>query len=644
MADSGATAVSYVWRSCFQGLASFVRHSDRSEPREPRDELARLPAPEVLAAVLDFLSPSSLATLSIVSSWCRRFADAEEVWRQACVKTWATKQHSARMRSWLAEHCRTPGSSTSSSSDGALEDTWKARYIFALKDRQRCRILPEELCWDSARDEGGRPLPRRWHLKMHLGRWVDKEVIFSPGGGSLSDFDFRVLNFRVFQEIPWRPQPGEGPNEDRVFSDGQEDEDESHESRDSHDGEASRRSVDSDDVEGDGLGTSQASQASQASAPHDEHEEHDVDELQDSDGSADLPQISERSHSSVSSIPVLSTPMMDMEGLSFRTLGSRPLRRRAEIAEAAAAAAGLVDSRRRDLPRPRFLRILRPPPPPLLHFGRRFADGPFLMPLPLPLAAVPLPTPPVVPRRRHASGCSLLEVPSLPFLLRVGRTPDWGWSLTPVVEGRVEAPNTRNGFGHIGRALHFTSRQLSPLEHHCASQTPSATFTLYLKAGQHCNAQGLQGSWECFDGFQGTMRAPTWVGSCITFEFLEEIGPDGQERATLSGSCRMSFAEGTGQAMSLTFRAEPEASQSKEGHMELFVGSLGQGQPCFWQRGHAEHPTPSLPAQIPPLVLVLTMGMFFGSGPTASPTAIPLGLPSLEEASRNVLQNDASFN
>jgi len=31
------------------------------------------------------------------------------------------------------------------------------------------------------------------------------------------------------------------------------------------------------------------------------------------------------------------------------------------------------------------------------------------MPLPLPLAAVPLPTPPVVPRRRHASGCSLLE-------------------------------------------------------------------------------------------------------------------------------------------------------------------------------------------------------------------------------------------
>eukprot|EP00435_Cladocopium_sp_Y103_P068083 s608_g31.t1 len=225
MADSGATAVSYVWRSCFQGLASFVRHSDRSELQERRDELGRLPAPEVLSAVLDYLSPSTLATLSIVSSWCRRFADAEEVWRQACVKTWATKQHSARMRSphgcvrkrvllkyvlsWLAEHCRTPGSSTSSST-GALEDTWKARYIFALKDRQRCRILPEdgsflvispeELCWDSARDEGGRPLPRRWHLKMHLGRWVDKEVIFSPGGGSILFLDSSV---KCHEPLSW---------------------------------------------------------------------------------------------------------------------------------------------------------------------------------------------------------------------------------------------------------------------------------------------------------------------------------------------------------------------------------------------------------------------------------------------------------
>ncbi|CAK9092158.1 Uncharacterized protein SCF082_LOCUS43380 [Durusdinium trenchii] len=271
------------------------------------------------------------------------------------------------------------------------------------------------------------------------------------------------------------------------------------------------------------------------------------------------------------------------------------------------------------------------------------------MPLPLPLAAVPLPTPPVVPRRRHASGCCLLEVPSLPFLLRVGRTPDWGWSLTPVVEGRPETTTTRNGFGQVGRALHFTSRQLSPLEHHCASQTPSATFTLYLKAGPRCSHQGLQGTWECFDGFQGTMPALTWVGSCITFEFLDDaemIDPDGQERTALSGSCRMSFAETSAQSMSLTFRAEPEASQSKEGHMELFVGSLGQGQPCFWQRGETRRADDrsqgdQADGPVPPLVLVLTMGMFFGSGPTPSPTSIPPGLPSLEEAARHVnLQND----
>ena len=41
-----------------------------------------------------------------------------------------------------------------------------------------------------------------------------------------------------------------------------------------------------------------------------------------------------------------------------------------------------------------------------------------------------------------------------------------------------------------------------------------------------------------------------------------------QERTTLSGSCRMSFAEGTGQAMSLTFRAEPEASRDTKNTFE----------------------------------------------------------------------------
>ena len=41
---------------------------------------------------------------SVASSWCRRFADAEEVWRQACLKTWATKQHSARIRTRVKDY------------------------------------------------------------------------------------------------------------------------------------------------------------------------------------------------------------------------------------------------------------------------------------------------------------------------------------------------------------------------------------------------------------------------------------------------------------------------------------------------------------------------------------------------------------
>eukprot|EP00438_Fugacium_kawagutii_P014994 Skav227492 [mRNA] locus=scaffold282:111382:113643:+ [translate_table: standard] len=41
------------------------------------------------------------------------------------------------------------------------------------------------------------------------------------------------------------------------------------------------------------------------------------------------------------------------------------------------------------------------------------------------------------------------------------------------------------GFGHIGRALHFTSRQLSPLEHH---------WLLFsdLAQGRHCKGRFSQ--------------------------------------------------------------------------------------------------------------------------------------------------------
>ena len=52
----------------------------------------------------------------------------------------------------------------------------------------------------------------------------------------------------------------------------------------------------------------------------------------------------------------------------------------------------------------------------------------------------------------------------------------------------------------------------------------------------------------------------------IRHPFCQEGG------AALSGSCRMSFAEGTSQAMSLTFRAERQASTELKG----FRGNPGE--------------------------------------------------------------------
>ncbi len=45
-----------------------------------------------------------------------------------------------------------------------------SQHFISFTHFPACCFAKEELCWDSARDEGGRPLPRRWHLKMHLGR------------------------------------------------------------------------------------------------------------------------------------------------------------------------------------------------------------------------------------------------------------------------------------------------------------------------------------------------------------------------------------------------------------------------------------------------------------------------------------------
>lgn len=61
---------------------------------------------------------------------------------------------------------------------------------------------------------------RRWIVPNHTnnkisietdGTQKQEQVIITSisTAGSLSDFDFRVLNFRVFQELPWRPHPGD---------------------------------------------------------------------------------------------------------------------------------------------------------------------------------------------------------------------------------------------------------------------------------------------------------------------------------------------------------------------------------------------------------------------------------------------------
>lgn len=694
-ADVGPACVRGCLEACYRGLARIV--AEQRISRRPRTydipaagDLGLLPEPEVSTAVLDFLQPCELVPLIFTSTWCRSRAESEDVWHRACLRAWADKQHSAQMRHWLSEQSPPPG--RPAGNDGRTptgsEESWKARYALALQDRHRTRILPEELCWDSARDAEGRPLPRRWRLTIHLGRWVDKEVIFSPGGGSPADFDFRVLNFRVFQEIPWRPHgssdiEGDGDLDFRAghgvleVPDGvgeEEEEDDEDEEEDEEEEEEEERPPEEEDeadeaqdedrfLGADGRLGARSWRRQALQGGHESDTDGSVESSEDED------QVDELSQRGANSTRPRTLEPSEVARLGRTFVGDRPLLRHSlafggrraasEAAAAVAAAAGWVDGRGREmLPQPRFLRPLRPPPPPLLIFGRRFADGPFFMPLPRPLAAVPLPSPPQVPRRRRrrcSSGCSLLQVPSLPFLLRVGRTEDWGWSLAPVqAEGAAESPRDRaegrgQRFGHVGRQLRFSSRQLSRSEHEHAWLTPSATFTLYMKAVEGCRSRGIQGQWECFDGFQGTMHAPTWAGSCISFEIngeqqqqpAEQAAADAENPRQLSGICRIHFAEGNSIALNLSFRATEDACQLKEGHLDLFVGQLGQGQPCYWLRGE-DGPQPEnsrgaeeVPqAELSPLVLVLTMGMFFGTGhgPVPAPSRIPPGLPTLEAA------------
>ncbi|CAE8622186.1 unnamed protein product, partial [Polarella glacialis] len=621
--------------------------------------------------------------------------------------------------------------------------------------------------------------PRRWHLAIHLGRWVDKEVTFSPGGGSVSNFDFRAMNFRVFQEIPWRPHFGSdaGIGQEDLQNDGELLE--RHVGDEGEEGEEDDIVVEEDEfgeqeveVGEDGEGVQEEEEVDEADEEDEqEDEEQDLEEdrsqeellfelrqvevasrdvlpqqrlLVDlrrqsdaeqpvhtesddsrlrtgaaettlttsgprtqndaSQGALGMESVADGTASGAEGAaeqePEPEVPSPESEEEEGPSLGeassdasarswvrARFLLRHSQIwggrlaaADAAAAvgaATGWADGRHPELLRPRFLR------PPLAHLGRRFPQAalPFLMPLTLPLTAVPLPFPRQVPvldrrrrkwRHRQPSSFSLIRVPSLPFLLRVGRTSDWGWSLTPVGGCSAGDDGQNQGFrdrGHIGRALCLESRQLSALEHEHARETPPETFTLYLRASsERCRRSGLDGCWECFESFQGTMRAPTWSGSFVTFEFDADSNgddtitssagddppgaeDDGNQAAPLAGVCHMVLGKKGSHAVNLTCRARHDVKNHTEGQLDLYVGQMDQGQPCYWSRGgrHGfprQQPegqvgpetkdTEASRNELPLLVLVLTMGMFFGSGSGPPPLGIPTGLPSLEEVATSV--------
>lgn len=584
--------------------------------------LAALPLPGGPRAVGDALTASELGVLATCSTWCRSLADDEELWRTTCLRTWIRKQHSAHMRRWRAEAppvCGAPASS-SSGVDGAPTTRsvsrclWKFRYGFAIRDSRRCRILPEELCEDSACEPfSNQRLPRRWHLQIRLGRVQDKEVIFHPDGGFGAGFDFRELQWRVFRELPWRSFLGpEAESEDEVALD------EAITSADAAAWEELRGEQELWLEDG-----SNVSLTGHEIWPEDLDESAAEEEEATGQGGTDGAEVG-------SSVPDQS----DGGSASSSPRGSRHTGDTAEAPVTSAAAGNAA---------------------PLLREMLQRATGnwrPLLGSRPLlrPRRSVTRVAESLPPERWHARrpGAELLQVPSLPFLLRADRTPDWGWRLRPeMVDGLSP-----------GGMLQLFSRQLTAEEHALARITPADTFTLYL---QPCDparpqGQGLNGNWECFLGFQGTMPAPTWAGTVVSFE-LEMFEEESEERTLQPietrwrlGTCRINFASsGAGYAMLLSCALAPrllldrsddlsqpspsrESSSvpcSQEGHLDLFASALEPPQPCYWRYVHigdkGQRPTPLL-------ALVMTMGAFYGGATSSRPSGIPAGLPTLEDA------------
>lgn len=178
-------------------------------------KIEKLP-PDITLELLSMLGARSLAVYSSASTTFRQIVDTEPVWRQTCLQAWSRKQHSAHMRRWMAE----PAHATASSSRRLLRPkgpvgvaaaarSWKERYVFALQDRNRRRILQEELCEDaSVNPADGTRYRRRWHLAMRnrpYYRVEDKEAVFRSHAGIGKRFNLRWFDRSLFEEVPWWP-------------------------------------------------------------------------------------------------------------------------------------------------------------------------------------------------------------------------------------------------------------------------------------------------------------------------------------------------------------------------------------------------------------------------------------------------------
>lgn len=206
-----------------------------------------------------------------------------------------------------------------------------------------------------------------------------------------------------------------------------------------------------------------------------------------------------------------------------------------------------------------------------------------------------------------------IRVPSLPFLLRVCRTADWGWALVPAGGPPV---------------IHLVSRQLSLRQHEEARLTSAEFFTLYLQASSKgCRAHGPHGKWEVMAGYHGTMPARSWIGATVVFTL---DGPAAQ-----SGSCSISFCDDAGGCESISCFVETAVDLGEaQGLLDAYLGADLQTSRfrMAWRRA-----TPTGDDTLPPMLLLVDgTASRHSFGSHSQPACIPPGLPPLDAHAQTV--------